>query len=135
MSDEDFKRIVEQAFAPFLTRLGFKLAPFVIEGRCDRATFLREDYVIDIYYEPGDEVVLVFVFLRENGIRSEVDDQSKTLRLSDLKERYMPMVTLQERADARLSLQQIQVSDEVQRHLVRSAEDLCLVLPKYLSVR
>jgi hypothetical protein len=132
MSGQGFLRIVRAAFAPFLKELGFAMDAPGISGRLYRATFTSNMHMVSVSYEPGDEVLFVMVLTRHNAELSDIDDRSKTPRLSDLNMRYMHAVTKQERLANEASFEQIEPRDDEEKSLLKAAKELRLVLPKYL---
>jgi hypothetical protein len=57
----------------------------------------------------------------------------KTPRLSDLNSRYMNTVSSEERAANEAAFKSVEARDEEEKLLLKSAKELCLVLPKYLA--
>jgi hypothetical protein len=133
MNSEGFLRIVDQAFTPFLERLGFVLKETDINGRFYEASFTAPDFSVSVSYEPGDDALFVMVFSLIEGHLSDIDDTNKTPRLKDLNRRYMEFVTPEERIANQSVMDGICVNDDAERQLVKCAKDLSLVLPKYLS--
>jgi hypothetical protein len=133
VTDETFVAIVEGAFVAPLAHLGFSLQELELHGRFDLATFVREDYAIHVSYEPGDEAVFIIVFRRKNGVLSDIDNPSETVRLSDLNERYMRFITPQERANCDAAFRSVQVTGRAEQLMVKGAKELSLVLPRYLA--
>ena len=132
MSGQGFLRIVRAGFAPFLTELGFTMDSPCVSGRLYRATFTSPKEVVSVSYEPGDEVLFVMVFRRQNGGLSDIDDRSNTPRLSDLNMRYMHTITKKERLANETIFGAIEPRDKEERSLLKAAKELRLVLPKYL---
>jgi hypothetical protein len=133
MNSNDFQRIITEAFQPCLKKLGFTLKPLSISGREYNACFESETHVVDVSYEPGDDYLDTAVYGREHTKLSDIDDPSKTLRLGELNRQYMQLVTSDERRANEALFKSIAAKDAMERRLLRLAEDLCLVLPKYLS--
>jgi hypothetical protein len=98
MNGLGFFRLIDEAFAPFLTHLGLSMNSPRISGRFYAATFSNETHSVDISFEPGDKRFLVLVFSKKNGKSSDIDDRVKTLRLADLNNRYMQELTREERS-------------------------------------
>jgi hypothetical protein len=132
MSGQGFLRIVRRGFAPFLKELGFTMDTPCVSGRLYRATFTSSEEVVSVSYEPGDEVLFVMVFTRQNGRLSDIDDRSNTPRLSDLNMRYMHTITKEERRANEVLFGPIEPRDNEERSLLKAAKELRLVLPKYL---
>jgi hypothetical protein len=132
MSGRGFLRIVRTGFAPFLKELGFIMETPSLSGRSYRATFTSPEEVVSVSYEPGDEVLFVMVFCRQNGGLSDIDDRSNTPRLSDLNMRYMHTITKEERLENEVIFGAIEPRDNEERLLLKAAKELRLVLPKYL---
>jgi hypothetical protein len=103
-----------------------------LSGRSYRATFTSPEEVVSVSYEPGDEVLFVMVFCRQNGGLSDIDDRSNTPRLSDLNMRYMHTITKEERLENEVIFGAIEPRDNEERLLLKAAKELRLVLPKYL---
>lgn len=134
MNGLGFFRIVDEAFAPFLTELGFELEPPSISGRMYSARFDSKTHAIDLSFEPGDRTLFVMVLTRENGEFSNIDDRAKTPRLSDLNVRYMGQINDDERASNENFFRSIAPHDSDERLLVKAAKELRFVLPKYLGL-
>jgi hypothetical protein len=133
MNGQEFMRTITDAFAPFLTHLGFSMDSPSISGRYYRASFSSPRHTVSVSYEPGDHALFVMVFCRENGQLSSVDDRKRTPRLSDLNSRYMHTISEKERAANKLMFPNTPIRDDEERLLLKSAKELSLVLPKYLS--
>ena len=133
MNGQDFSRMVQEAFAPFLEGLGFQMDAMSISGRFYRCSFSSLSNIVSISYEPGDDVLFIMVFSREDSRLSEIDDLSKTPRLSDLNKRYMSVVTADERIKNEFKFASVRANDEEEMLLLKSAKELSLVLPKYLK--
>jgi len=133
MNGEDFVRIVNEAFTPFLTKLGFSMDPPSISGRFYHASFTGAKHKVSVSFEPGDWAFFIFVASLKNGQLSDIDDRLKTPRLSDLNSRFMRMVTNEERAKNEAAFQTIVPRDDYERVLLEFAKELLLVLPKYLA--
>ena len=132
MNGQSFLRIVRTGFAPFLKELGFTMDTPCVSGRLYRATFTSPKEVVSVSYEPGDEMLFVMVFSRQNGELSHIDDRSNTPRLSDLNMRYMHTITKEERLTNEVLFGAIEPRDNEERSLLKAARELRLVLPKYL---
>src|SRR5204863_7251060 len=133
MNGQDFLRIANEAFAPFLKELGFSIDTPSISGRLYNATFTSQEHSVSLSFEPSDEAFFVLVFSREHGELSDFDDRLKTPRLSDLNSRYMKTVTNEELVSNEAAFRCVVVRDEEERALLRAAKELRLVLPRYLS--
>ena len=133
MNGQVFLRLLNEAFAPFLTGLGFSMDTPSISGRLYRASFTGPKHSVSVSFEPGDEAFYVLVFSREHGELSDMDDRLKTARLSDLNSRYMNAVSREERAVNEATFKSVVARDEEERALLKSAKELRLVLPKYLD--
>lgn len=96
------------------------------------ADFAGSGHKVSISYEPGDWVLFVYVLRREADAFSNIDNRSKTLRLSHLNSRYMSSVTAEERRENDGLLANITTEDGDERMLLKSAKELRLVLPRYL---
>ena len=133
MNGQDFSCLIDVAFVPFLSELGFSVQPLHVSGRYYRASFIGSRYTLLITFEPGDEQVMVM--LLENGdddLRS-IDDPMKTLRLSHLNARYMGQVTAESRSKNEAFFSTVEVNDAAARSLLKCAKDLRLVLPLHLA--
>jgi hypothetical protein len=133
MNGQDFVRLVNTAFSPFLRELGFSPDPFAISGRFYRASFTGPLHSVSVSFEPGDNAFFVLVFTREGRRLSDIDDRLKTPRLSDLNRRYMNTVTDEERAANEDAFAGLEPADDEEAALIRYAKELRLVLPKYLA--
>jgi hypothetical protein len=133
MNGQDFLRIINEVYAPFLNELGFLMDTPSISGRLYDVGFTAPKHSVSVSFEPGDDVFFVFVFSRENGRLSDMDDRLKTPRLSDLNKRYMKSVTSEERAINEAAFKAIKTRDKEKEILVKFAKELRLVLPRYLA--
>lgn len=133
MNGQDFLRIANEAFAPFLKDLGFSMDAPSISGRLYRASFSGPKHSVSVSFEPGDEAFFVLVFSREHGELSDMDDRIKTPRLFDLNTRYMKTVSAEERAANEAAFKSVEVRDEEEETLLKYAKELRLVLPKHLA--
>lgn len=132
MNGQNFLRIANEAFVPFLKGLGFLMDEPAISGRFYRVSFNGSAHAVSVSYEPGDDALFVMVFSRKNGELSDIDDRTKTPRLADLNSRYMAAITNEERTANESVFESVVVNDEEERLLVKAAKELRLVLPKYL---
>lgn len=132
MNSRGFLRIANEAFAPFLSQLGFEMEKPTLSGRYYQASFIGCGHSVIVTYEPGDEALFVIVPSCRNGQFSNIDDRGKTPRLADLNDRYMPTITKEERAENARLFEHIVANDKEERQLLKAALELCLVLPKYL---
>jgi len=135
MNGQDFLRIAQEAFVPFLKELGFVMDEPSISGRFYRVSFISRFNAISVSYEPGDDALFVIIFSREDGCLSDMDDRLKTPRLADLNSRFMQTVTGEERAANETAFDAVAVHDTQERLLLKAAKELRLVLPKYLGSR
>lgn len=133
MNGQDFLRIATEAFAPFLKSFGFTMDAPSISGRLYRASFTGQNHTVSVSFEPGDKAFFVLVFGLNYGELSDMDDRSKTPRLSDLNRRYMNTVTNEERVANEEAFKFVVVRDEEERELLKCAKELRLVLPKYVA--
>jgi hypothetical protein len=102
MNGQDFLRIANEAFAPFLKGLGFVMDEPSISGRFYCVDFNSADHQVSVSFEPGDSAFFVMVGESRNGKFVDIDDTAKTPRLADLNNRYMATVYpgVEERRDA-----------------------------------
>lgn len=133
MNGQDFLRVIQDAVEPFLMTLGYSMEAPSISGRFYRASFSGSKNVVSLSYEPGDNVLFIFILSRENGELSDIDDRTKTPRLADLNARYMPLISNTERAANEIFFQNVVVKDQEEWQLLKCAKELRLVLPRYLS--
>ena len=54
MNDQNFSQIIDQAFIPFLQKLGFVAQPKAISGRAYMVEFKGELWTLSVSFEPGD---------------------------------------------------------------------------------
>lgn len=133
MNDQDFSRIIDQAFMPFLKELGFVAQPKAISGRAYMVEFIGEAWTLSVSFEPGDDYFSVMLLNNKMRGLAAMDDPQKTPRLSDLNTRYMGQVTPAERETNEAFFVGIVVTDPFERQLLKFAKDLRLVLPKHLA--
>lgn len=134
MNGQDFLRITNAAFIPFLTKLGFKVDEPSVSGRYYRASYTGLSHAISVSYEPGENALFVIVFSRKNGELSDIDDSTRTPRLADLNSRYMSAVTAEERSENEAFFRFVEAKDEEERIVLKAAKELRLVLPRYLRI-
>lgn len=133
MNGNDFLKITDAAFTPFLRDLGFIKGPPAISGRYYQIRYSGKYHVVSVSYEPGDDALFVMVFSRKDDHLSKIDDRIKTPRLSDLNKLYMNMVTNQERVNNEIFFKSVVSQDKEERIVVKAAKELRLVLPKYIA--
>jgi hypothetical protein len=133
MNDQDFSRIIDQAFTPFLKELGFVAQPKAISGRAYIVEFVGKAWTLSVSFEPGDDYFSVMLLNNEMRGLAAMDDRQKTPRLSDLNNRYMALVTQLDREENEAIFSGITVRDSLERQLLKFAKDLRLVLPKHLA--
>jgi len=133
MNGHDFLRISSEAFAPFLSELGFQPNTPYVSGRHYRATFSSPTHTVSVSFEPGNDMFQVLVYSRVRGRPSAIDDHKATPHLSDLNARYMSMVSDAERTRRKSALEHLHANDDDDRTLLKLAMELSLVLPHYLS--
>ncbi|MFZ5723822.1 MAG: hypothetical protein ACOY33_09180 [Pseudomonadota bacterium] len=133
MNGQDFLRIVHSAFKPSLESLGFSMDPPAISGRHYRASFTGKSNSVWVSYEPGDNEFFIFIFTRENGILSDIDDRKKTPRLADLNVSHMPSISGDEHARNEEFFRGIEANGKEEKFLLKCAKELRLVLPKHLG--
>jgi hypothetical protein len=124
MDGPGFLRIVRAGFAPFLKDLGFGMDTPCVSGRLYRITFTRPKEVVWVAYEPGDEMLSIMLFTRQNEVLSDTDDRSTTPRLNDLDLRYMHTVAKVERRANEVLFRAIEPRDNEQRLLLKAAKEL-----------
>lgn len=133
MNGQDFLRVVNEAFAPFLEQLGFVKGEHSISGRFYRVDFKGPHHQVSVSYEPEDNAIFVIVGESRDGKFVDIDDTTRTPRLSDLNARYMRKVTAEERAANEAAFKSVVARDEEEKALLKCAKELRLVLPKYLA--
>jgi hypothetical protein len=133
MNGQDFLKLTTSAFLPFLKEMGFEMSKPDISGRLYSIDFKSSNHRVSVSYEPGDEVMFIIIFSVENGSSSNIDDRSKTPRLSDLNNLYMKNITLAQRAENDDYFKSITALDSAEHQLLKSAKELRLVLPQYIQ--
>jgi hypothetical protein len=133
MDAESFVRIVQSAFSPFLSELGFHMEPPLLGGKFYKASFKSSDLVVSIYFEPGESFLLIPIFSVNDGKLSDIDDRSATPRIEDLNRRYMPLITPGDREKKAKNFDFVSANDDEEKMLLKRAEDLSHVLPMYLK--
>src|SRR4030095_346801 len=124
MDNQGFSRVIEDAFVPFLGRLGFLLDSRHVSGRLYEVTFSGSQHVVSISYEPGDDTFFVMIFTRNAGQLSAIDDRLKTPRLTDLNKRYMHLITTEERKKSEMEFKGVLAQDDGERQLLKFAKEL-----------
>jgi hypothetical protein len=132
MDGKDFVSLCRSAFEPFLNEQGFVMESFSISGRMYEVIFAGEKHAILVSYEPGDDMLFVLVFGRENDTLTDFDDRTKTPRLADLNAHYMAKVSDEERRENEAVFTAINPRDKQELTVLKAAKELRLVLPKYL---
>ena len=133
MDGHGFLRLTSEAFEPFLSDLGFQMKPPSVSGRFYEASFTGARHEVTLSYEPGDDAFCVMIFTREGDRWSDIDDGSRTPRLSDLNMRYMHLISQSERTANQAFFASVVVRDATERLVLKAANDLRLVLPRYLQ--
>ncbi len=133
MNDQDFSRIIDQAFTPFLKELGFVTQPKAISGRAYMVEFVGNLWTLSVSFEPGDNYFSVILLNNRMRGLAAMDDPQKSPRLSDLNTRYMGKVAPAEREANEAFFANVEVANPFERQLLKFAKDLRLVLPKYLA--
>jgi hypothetical protein len=133
MNGQDFTRISDQAFAPFLRELGFVAQPPQISGRAYHATFVGRRHTLSVSFEPGDDYFSIMLLTNGADDLASIDDRAKTPRLSDLNARYAALISPFERAANEEYFAGVVVNHPFERQLLKFAKDLRLVLPKHLT--
>lgn len=133
MNDQDFIRIIDQAFTPFLKELGFVTQLKAISGRAYMVEFVGNLWTLSVSFEPGDNYFSVILLNNKMRSLAAMDDPQKSPRLSDLNTRYMGKVSPAERETNEAFFASIVVTDSFERQLLKVAKDLRLVLPKHLA--
>jgi hypothetical protein len=133
MNDQDFIRIIDQAFTPFLKELGFVTQPKAISGRAYMVEFVGDLWTLSVSFEPGDNYFSVILLNNKMRGLAAMDDPQKSPRLSALNTRYMGKVAPAEREANEAFFASIVVTDSFEKQLLKVAKDLRLVLPKHLA--
>lgn len=133
MNGHEFLRIVREAFEPFLREIGFSMGVPSISGRHYHVKFFGPMHVVSVSFEPGCDAQFVMILRRENDGLSDIDDRTRSPRLSDLNKRYMGEVSAPERLSNDNYFKSIVVRDEHQQSLLKAARELRLVLPRFLT--
>ena len=133
MNGNDFTRVIDQAFIPFMEDLYFVAQPTQISGRLYQTRFIGERYTLSVAFEPGDDYFLIMLLRNGADDLASIDDRNKTPRLSDLNTRYMPLIASSEREANDAFFSGISVNNPFERELLKFAKDLRLVLPKHLA--
>jgi hypothetical protein len=132
MNGQDFERLVHDAFS-FLGDFDFILDELSVSGLMYHASFVSLSNVISVSYEPGNNNVLILVHTLTSGRLSDIDDRSKTPRLTDLNRQFMKMITKADRASNEAVFKSVVVHDHEETLLLKAAKELRLVLPRYLA--
>lgn len=133
MNGQNFLRIINEAFVPFLSDLEFMMDAPSISGRYYHVQFRNTAHAVSISYEPGDEALFIMLREREDDRLSDIDDRLKSPRLGDLNRLYMHAITVEERERSKALFDSIMVHDKAEQFLVKSAQELYLVLPQYIE--
>ena len=133
MNSASFRRLIEEAFNPFLKKLGFHSQPLQINGRFCEAEFKGKNFTLSVSFEPGDDYFTTMLIQNNNSSLAAIDDSQKTPHLSDLNRMYMGEVTQQEREGNEAYFSSIKAEDSNELELLKCAKELRLVLPRHLK--
>jgi len=133
MNDQDFSRIIDQGFVPFLREFGFVAQPKSLSGRAYMVEFIGELWTLSVSFEPGDNYFSVMLLNNKRRGLAAMDDRQISPRLSDLNARYMSQITPAEREENEVFFGNILVTHPLEKQLLRFAKDLRLVLPKHIA--
>lgn len=133
MRSDNFRRLTEEAFNPFLKELGFQPQPLQINGRFCEAEFKGTDFTLSVSFEPGDDYFTTMLIQNNDCSLAAIDDSVKTPRLSDLNRMYMSAVSQQEREDNEAFFSSIKVEGSNELDFLKIAKELRLVLPRHLQ--
>jgi hypothetical protein len=117
MNEQGFCRMIDQAFWPFLSELGFFAKPKSISGRAYIADFIGPAWTLSVSFEPGDDFFAVILLNNELKGLAAVDNREKSPRLSDLNARYMGEVTPAERQENDVFFSDVIATDPHERQL------------------
>ena len=115
-----------------MKELGFVMNRQSISGRFYSVRFTSLTHAISISYEPGDNTLTAVVFNYLNGTWSDIDDLTKTPRIADLNRRFMSTVTSEQYAANQAFFKSVIPKDSEEKLLLKIAQELRLVLPKYM---
>ena len=132
MNGKDFLRLIEEAFVPFLAQLGFVKGETSISGRCYSTDFNSQSHQLCISYEPGDDQFFFIIGETVNGRMIDIDDRSRTSRLSDLNYRFMGDVNSEEHTENENYFTSVLASNKEEHQMVKAAKELRLVIPRYM---
>jgi len=133
MNDQEFCRIIDQAFMPFLSELGFVAKPKSISGRAYIADFAGAAWTLSVSFEPGDDYFAIILLNNDLDGLAAFDDREKSPRLSDLNARYMGQVTPAERDENEIFFSHVSATHPHEKQLLKFAKELRLVIPKHLN--
>lgn len=134
MTGDRFVALIGATYRPFLAELGFKEEAPHVSGRFYEVRFVGDDFEVCVSFEPGDQMLHVLVPPRDPTL-AEIDDPRSTARLRDLNRRYLGTVPQEEVRSSSLEFSGIDTRDDHERLLVKAANELRLVLPRYLADR
>ena len=132
MTSDRFTYLIQKAFSPFLSDLGFKPLSLKLSGLHHSANFIRKDYTLIVSFESISEFCTAMLVQNNDKNLSSIDDPKKNPRLSDLNRMYMGRVTPSDRKNNELFFSTIKIKNQNENPLLRCAKDLRLVLPGYL---
>jgi hypothetical protein len=133
MNGKSFSDLIDLAFRPFLSDLGFNLQPIHVSGRYYRANFVGNQQTLTVSFEPGDESITIMLIKNTDDSLDAIDDSERAPRLSDLNKRYMSKTTAAERTENDSYFGHIERADPAERLLLKCAKELRLVLPLHLG--
>jgi hypothetical protein len=133
MNGNYFSSLIDSAFRPFLSDLGFTFQSTHLSGRYYRATFVEPQHTLVVTFEPGDEEVVVMLLTNGDDSLKAIDDSAITPRLGDLNARYMSETTARARKENNAYFGQFEQTDPAEKMLLKCAKDLRLVLLLHLG--
>ena len=93
MTSTEFKTYVSFYFDHWLEFYGFHVpANFTLSGKLYESIYEKNDRVLSVSYEPGDDYLVVMLFEKRGNCLSDFDDLSSTKSLSQLNKEFFPKV-------------------------------------------
>jgi len=134
LDSQMFCQIIHNVFEPFLNKMGIPLIELTVNGRFYIAEFnILSSHTLSITYEPGDWYMDIGICGTRTGDLSIIDDPIKSPSLSDLNARFYGSFTKDEIIQNTIYFQKFKGDNEDEKKLIKAAQDLRLILPKYLK--
>lgn len=132
LSEEDFQTLIDEVFAPFLDKLGFRLSEFKTTNIWRFAEFSGHGLVIEVMYEFPMHYADVRVQTMSDAWRPHVH-QGTTVTLSSLREQYSGKYHADELAENEQYFSGVEFACGEANRMLMMARQLRVVLPRWMK--